>query len=362
MSRIAILTPSMTMADAVSNDIIGMYQVLAAQGYEVRLFASSWNIAEPEVRHVRRLRAYLQDKSSILIYHYSVGWDTALAILKEVNCKKVIKYHNVTPPEFYDGISEDYRNVCQAGRNQLTAIAQAECNLYLSDSEYNMQELILAGSSRSISLVVPPFHQINRFISLEADLAILDAYRDGKTHILMVGRVAPNKGHALLIDAFAAYHYGYNNDSRLLIVGKEDERLHAYIDLLRKQVKNLGLHNAVVFTGEVSEKALKAYYLVADVFMITSEHEGFCVPLVEAMAMKLPIVAYGSSAVPATMGRAGLVWQEADPELLAESLHCIIEDESIAVALGIMGWRRYQQRYTNEKIAAQFLQAFNGVL
>lgn len=362
MSRIGILTPSIVMADAVSHDVIGMSQVLAAQGHEVRLFAANWTIAEPEVRHVKRIRAYLKDHSGLLIYHHSVGWDAGLAMLKEVNCKRIIKYHNVTPPEFYDGVSEDYRHVCQAGRDQLNTIAHAGCALYLSDSEYNMRELIGAGASQSVSLVVPPFHQINRSTALEADLSILDAYRDGKTNILMVGRVAPNKGHALLIDAFAAYHYDYNDDSRLLIVGKEDERLRAYTEVLHKKVQQLGLDNAVNFTGEVSETALKAYYLVADVFMITSEHEGFCVPLVEAMAMKVPIVAYGSSAVPGTVGRAGLVWQEPDPELLAASLHCIIEDESLAAALGVMGWRRYQHFYTNEKIAAQFLQALNGVL
>jgi glycosyltransferase involved in cell wall biosynthesis len=362
MSRIAILAPCIMMADAVSNDALGMYQVLAAQGHEVRLFAGNWEIAEPKVQHVRRLQAYLKDHSSLLIYHYSMGWATGLTLLKEVSCKKVIKYHNVTPPEFYDGVSDDYKNVCQAGRNQLNAITHVGCDLYLSDSAYNMQELIFVGANRDISIVVPPFHQIHRSMALEADLAIVDAYRDDKTNILMVGRVAPNKGHALLIDAFAVYHYNYNNASRLLIVGKEDERLRAYTEALHQQVQQLELGKAVIFTGKVSEAALKAYYLVADVFMLTSEHEGFCVPLVEAMAMKLPIVAYGASAVPATVDRAGLVWQESDPELLAESLHCVIEDESTAVALGAMGWRRYHQLYTNEQIAVQFLQALNGVL
>src|SRR5262249_39722043 len=158
---------------------------------EVSLFANSWVIAKPKVKHVRRLRAYLKDRSSLLIYHYSVGWGTGLAILKEVNCKRIIKYHNVTPPEFYDGINEGYRHMCQAGRNQLNPIAHTGCDLYLSDSEYNMQELIAAGASQSVSLVVPPFHQLNRFIALEADLTILDAYRDGKANILTVGRVAP---------------------------------------------------------------------------------------------------------------------------------------------------------------------------
>ena len=362
MSRIAILAPCLMRADAVSNDALGMYQVLAAQGHEVRLFADNWEIAAPKVQHVRRLPAYLKDPSSLLIYHYSMGWATGLTLLKEVSCKKVIKYHNVTPPEFYDGVSDDYKNVCQAGRNQLNAITRVGCDLYLSDSAYNMQELVIVGASQNMSMVVPPFHQINRSLALAADLDIVDAYRDDKANILMVGRVAPNKGHALLIDAFAVYHDNYNSASRLLIVGKEDARLRAYTEALRQQTQRLGLGKAVIFTGEVSEAALKAYYLVADVFMLTSEHEGFCVPLVEAMAMKLPIVAYGVSAVPATVDRAGLVWQEPDPELLAESLHCVIEDESMAVAFGAMGWRRYHQLYTNEQIAVQFLQALNGVL
>src|SRR5262249_23877421 len=216
------MVPCIIAADAVSNDAVGMYQVLAAQGHEVCLFAEYWEIAEFAVQHVGRLQAYLQDRSSLLIYHYSVGWGSGLTLLQEVSCKKIIKYHNVTPPEFYDGISEVYKNVCQAGRNQLNTITHAGCDLYISDSTYNMWELILAGARQDRSLVVPPFHQINRSMALEADLAIVDTYRDGKTNVLMVGRVAPNKGHTLLIDAFAVYHYCYNNASRLLIVGKED--------------------------------------------------------------------------------------------------------------------------------------------
>jgi L-malate glycosyltransferase len=123
------------MADAVSNDAIGMYQALAAQGYEVSLFADSWDIAAPKVRHVREMRAYVKDRSSLLIYHHAVGWSPGLATLKKANCKRIVKYHNVTPPEFYDEISADYRNMCQAGRDQLNAIAHVRCNLYLSDSE-----------------------------------------------------------------------------------------------------------------------------------------------------------------------------------------------------------------------------------
>ncbi|MCA1557891.1 MAG: glycosyltransferase family 4 protein, partial [Acidobacteria bacterium] len=171
-----------------------------------------------------------------------------------------------------------------------------------------------------------------------------------------------NKGHAALIEAFALYHHQYNQESRLFIVGKEDRRLSSYSAHLRERVRRLSLQDAVVFTGEVTDQELKAYYLLSNLFMIASEHEGFCVPLVEAMAMKLPVVAYGSSAIPQTAGGAGLVWQERDPRLLAESANFLIKDEALLAAMGLMGLRRYEQHFTNEKIEAEFLKALSRLV
>ena len=143
------------------------------------------------------------------------------------------------------------------------------------------------------------------------------------------------------MEVFAAYHHDYNSDSRLLIVGKEETRLKNYSGLLREMVRRFDLNRSVVFTGGVSDQALKAYYLASQAFMITSEHEGFCVPLVEAMAMRLPIVAYASTAIPGTVDTVGLVWDDRNPYLLAESIHSIVENKSIRLALSEMGWRRY---------------------
>jgi len=98
------------------------------------------------------------------------------------------------------------------------------------------------------------------------------------------------------------------------------------------------------------------------VFATASEHEGFCVPLVEAMAMNVPIVAYSSSAIPETVGDAGLVWRERDPLLLAESINTFVKDEAAAATLGRIGRRRYEQFFTNERIEAQFMKALNGTL
>ncbi len=362
MTRIAILTPSITTNDAVSNDVFGMDDVLRRLGHETRIYAEGWSFDKPKIWPAPKIGSYLKKPSDLLIYHYSRGWDFGLNLLRELKCRKVVRYHNVTPPEFVVRFSKDYARMCLEGRDQLPLIARAGCDLYMSASAYNEEELLREGAPLSKSSVVPPFHHIDRLNDIEADRRVLDAYRDGKTNVLMVGRVAPNKGHPMLIEAFAAYHHDYNPNSRLLIVGKGETRLNVYNKLLHELVKRLELQESVVFTGEVSDSALKAFYTVAHVFMITSEHEGFCVPLVEAMAMKVPIVAYGSSAIPGTIDGAGLVWKERNPYLLAESVNKVVEDNSISTVLGKMGLRRYEQHFTNERIRAQFLSAANQFL
>ncbi|HEX8845853.1 MAG TPA: glycosyltransferase family 4 protein [Pyrinomonadaceae bacterium] len=362
MSRIAILTPSITTGDAVSNDVVGMYDVLRERGHEVRIYAEGWTFDKPKVWPAPRIANYLQSPSDLLIYHYSRGWDFGLNLLRELRCRTAVKYHNITPPEFLVRFSKDFARMCLEGRNQIIHVAGAGCDLYMSASDYNERELLREGVPRSRSVVVPPFHHVDRLHSLEPDPKVLKAYADGKTNILMVGRLAPNKGHPALIQAFAAYHHDYNPESRLFIVGKEETRLAAYNNLLREMARVLKVEGAVVFAGEVSDSELKAYYEASHVFMITSEHEGFCVPLVEAMAMAMPIVAYGSSAIPGTIDGAGLVWEEPDPYLLAESVNTVVKGKGVAASLMKMGLRRYEQNFTNEKIRARFLSAVQQLL
>jgi L-malate glycosyltransferase len=362
MTRIAILSPLIVDGDAVSHDVIGMQQALAKAGYAAQVFAEDWKILSPKVKHTSEIKSFLTSSSDILIYHYSVGWLDALKLLHELDCRKIIKYHNVTPPVFYEGINADYVSVCRAGREQLQSIVNLDCDLYLCDSEYNAQELHSQGVSQAKCLVVPPFHHIDRLQYIDADLTVLDKYQDGKVNILMVGRLAPNKGHLALIDTFNIYHRHYNSNSRLLLVGKADERLKVYNTLLYERVNSLQLKDAVVFTGEISYEALKAYYLVSHIFAIASQHEGFCVPLVEAMAMKLPIVAYASSAIPQTVGKTGLVWEELNPHLLAGSVDHVVRNDFVSVCLGEMGSRRYTEMFANERIETRFMEAVENLV
>ena len=358
MPRIALLTPTLLIADAISNDVYGMQAVLRSRGHDARLFANE-STSSVEVFPLRKIKSFLKAPEDILIYHYSMGWNFGLELLRELKCRTVLKYHNITPPEFFAGISIEYETVCRQGRDQVKDIATANCDLYLADSQYNAEELVREGADRSKCFVVPPFHQIDKLAQIAPDTSVLDQYVNHTLNILMVGRVAPNKGHGALIEALAIYRQFYRVNARLLIVGKEAPQLASYSQWLRQLAASKALNGAVVFEGGVSDEQLKAYYLAADFFMLTSEHEGFCVPLVEAMAMKVPIIAYASSAIPATIGEAGLVWQERNPYLLAESIDYLNRNESVSAALGLMGRERYEHVFSTDRIAQDFLGALS---
>lgn len=364
MTRVALLTPCFTEADAVSNDVRGMYRALSARGHEVSIFAHHWEACGLPVGPLSAARRFTRDPSAVVIYHHAAGWWKGVEALVGTRGRRVLKYHNITPEEFFESIDQEYVLSCRVGRRQLTSLARAGLDLYLADSAYNLSELHAEGVADSAGAVVAPFHNIDRLLELAPDPEILERHGDGRANVLVVGRLAPNKGHAALLDAFALYRRRYNPQSRLLVVGKGDDRLSVYGDAVRARAAALGLEDAVVFTGRVSDAALKAYYRTASVFVITSRHEGFCVPLVEAMALGVPVIALGTTAVPATVGGAGLVWEEAeaDADLLAESMHRLITDRTTAAALSGRGWRRYQEEFANATIERSFLKALEGVL
>jgi glycosyltransferase involved in cell wall biosynthesis len=362
MSRIALMTPCLATGDAVSNDVLGMQHALTERGHDVRIFAESSTAPGVEVHTVDKLSRFSSGAQDVLVYHFSVGWAAGQNVIEAFRGKRVVKYHNITPPEFFDRISPEYAAPCRAGREQIERVAKSKCDLFLSDSNYNMQELIAHGADGTRSFVVPPFHHIDRLRYLDADLDVLNRYRDGVENIIMVGRLAPNKGHGMLIDAFASYHRLYNKKSRLIIIGNHDERLSIYVDFLRHKVRSYKLDQAIHFTGAVSLAALKSFYLTAHFFAIASDHEGFCVPVVEAMSMKIPIVAYATVAVAETVGNCGIVWDNPDPLLLALSLDHLNKEPHVRDVLADAGYRRYVGHFSNEVITGIFLKTVSCVL
>ena len=358
MTRIAILTPTLTSADAVSNDVLTMRRVLSERGHEVRIFAENSNVAGEKIDAPSAALSYLRDED-VLIYHHSIGCDSGVKTMKAARSRKIVKYHNVTPPEFFEGISEQHQHLCESGRSQLKEIVAVQPDLYLAASAFNASDLIAAGSEENKTFVVAPFNQADQLRAGEANLELLDSYRDDSVNLLTVGGVRPNKGHADLIEAFATYYYNFNAQARLFIVGAGNNAFESYAAALRRLIEEWSIESRIVFTGEVSNESLKSYYLLADALLMTSEHEGFCVPLVEAMAMKVPIVAYASTAIPETAQDTALIWEERDPYLMAQSIDFLKTNEAERMALVYRGSRRYDDNFSNHAIEKRFLELFD---
>lgn len=355
MTRIGILTPTLSSADAVSNDVLVMQQLLGKRGHEVRLFADNSNLTDAQVQPAAAAYSHVRGANDVLIYHHSIGWDQGVDVFKSTNCRKIVKYHNVTPPEFFEGISQDHHDLCRKGRLQLNDIVESKAELYLAASAFNKTDLTGAGSPEEKTVVVPPFNLGESLRTFEANLDLLDRYNDGTVNLLTVAGIRPNKGHAALIEAFATYYYNFNSRARLFVVGTRNQAFHHYENMVRGLISSWCIDSRVVFTGEVSNHDLKAYYLLSRALITTSEHEGFCVPLVEAMAMKVPIVGYASTAIPETAADAALIWDEKDPFLIAQSIDFLLTNESAAMALTVRASDRYEEVFSNHAIEKQFL-------
>jgi glycosyltransferase involved in cell wall biosynthesis len=177
------------------------------------------------------------------------------------------------------------------------------------------------------------------------DFATLFRYSGATVNILFVGGVKPNKGHARAIRVFAEYHQNFNHRSRLIFAGGIDELMGGYVSGLKALASQLGVADHVIFTGAVTGSQIKSLYVSADVFLCTSEHEGFCVPLVEAMYFRVPIVAWGVTAVPETMGECSFVLEDWNEPVFAAHIDRLVQDDQTAERLGTVGRRRYQMAF-----------------
>ncbi|MFB3904460.1 MAG: glycosyltransferase family 4 protein [Acidobacteriota bacterium] len=364
MARIALCNSVIEPGDAVSNDLLSMFQALTGIGHRCALFAETVIEAETPapVRPIGEAKAFLRASGSILILHFALNSEAGIELLRSCSCRKVLRYHSVTPPEFFEGVSSGYLDGCRAGKAQAALLPSLDIDLFLPDSHFCSQELVAYGVPAEKCRVVPPFHQAGLLEDVEADLNELDHWNDGSVNLLTVGRLAPNKGHALIIDAFAAYRQLYDSRSRLIIVGGLDPNLLAYSDQLHEQTRKRGVGSSVVFTGKVSLAVLKSHYLAARVLLVGSRHEGFCVPLVEAMRLRVPVVGYSCAGVRETMGDAGLLWDEADPVLIAASIQRVVSDQSLAYRMTDAGWSRYAIRFSNSRVKDRFLESLRGIL
>jgi len=360
--KAAILLNVLADRDAVGNDALAMARLLRERGIDTRIYCDAAVGVDESTQPPERALEFAGGRDDLLIYHFSVGWTTGLDVLRKARGFRVVRYHNITPPEFFADYSIDYENACKSGRAEIPVVAKLGCELYLGDSAYNLDELIAEGAPAERGAVLAPFHRVDHLLEAEADLGLVDELSDGACNMLMVGRVAPNKGHVELVDAFAAYVDGWGDPARLLILGKSDPRLQGYSDRIRARIDAHRLGDRVWWLDSASEAQLKAAYLASHAFLTMSHHEGFCVPLIEAMALGTPVVAYGSSAIPGTVGDGGIVWNETDPWLYGAAIARLRADAHLRNDLRDAARRRYGQTFATSVLRERFFQLLEPVL
>jgi glycosyltransferase involved in cell wall biosynthesis len=319
--RIHQVLATLGYGDAIGHEVLGIQRVLRDAGYKSEIFVETADRRlESLTRDYRELVDY-SHPDDLLLHHFSLG-SRASRTAFAVPDRMALLYHNITPPEYFVGLHRYLARQCFQGRRELVAYAN-RCDLALGDSEFNRQDLEALGFPRTDVLpVVPDFSRLD----LPPDRLVAQQFDDPWTNILFVGRVIPSKKIEDLIRFFHAYHTAFNPRSRLLIVGA-NSMFERYLAALTHLVEDLDLAH-VHFVGHVSDEELVAYYEVADLFLCASEHEGFCVPLVEAFYKQIPVLAYASTAVPSTMDGAGVLFEGRHPLHVAALMDAIVSDRS----------------------------------
>jgi L-malate glycosyltransferase len=320
--RVHQVLATLGYGDAIGHEVLGIQRVLQNAGYDSEIFVET---ADRRLEHlttdyrdmVGAIRA-----EDLLIHHFSIG-SRASRTAYALPGRMALVYHNITPPEYFIGVHKELVKLCFRGRRELRAyISRSE--VALGDSEYNRTELATLGfQSTGVLPVVPDFSHLD----LPPNTVATAAFDDGWTNIMFVGRVIPNKKFEDVIRAFHVYRTRHNPRSRLILVGSYSG-FERYLAMLHGLIGRLGTPD-VHFLGHVSNEELTAFYDIADLFLCASEHEGFCVPLIESFYKQVPVLAYAATAVPATMDGGGVLYATKDPMEVARLMAAILDDETV---------------------------------
>lgn len=303
--KVIQIVPSLSYGDAVGNDVLALDQLLRKLGIDTVIFTEGIGKRIPE-GCAKYLSEWKQpDKNDVIIYHMAIAFDRISVIIR-ARCRKIAIYHNITPPEFYKDYDMTAYKLCEKGLNQVKSLNRT-FDYCLADSEFNKQDLISYGYTCPIDVlpILIPYEDYR----MKPNPSVIRRYKGKATNILFVGRVVPNKKQEDLLAVFSLYKKHYDPDAKLFLIGSFSytdrycRRLMSYID-------RLGLVDDVIIPGHIGFDEILAYYASADVFLCLSEHEGFCVPLIEAMLFKVPIIAYDSCAVGETLGEGGILLKE----------------------------------------------------
>lgn len=315
----------MSYGDAISIQAKLIQNILRSWGFTSEIYSVSKHI-NPRVKrecydfHLHKDRS---SKGNVAILHFSTS-SPVNKYFCSIPDRKILIYHNITPARYLRIINDRIAQELEDGRKELRSFAGVP-ELSLADSDYNRQELIEAGFENTATL---PLTIDSKLFDRKPNPRMIAMY--GQSHIkhfIFVGRFVPNKKFDDLILIFNYYNKFINSDSRLFVIGSY-AGTEMYHDYLRSVVLQLDL-KTVYLLGHVNFDDLLAYYRMADIFVCMSEHEGFCLPLLEAMHFEIPIIAYKAAAVPETLGDAGIVVKKKSFPEIAEMAHLLLKEKHL---------------------------------
>lgn len=359
---IAIAHQTITDADAVGNDIMGMYHILKNHGYETSLISEyfSDNIRDLQM-NTGNIHNFIENENSILIYHHSIFWEFGEKLLEKFKGNLIFKFHNITPPHFFKDYSQsDYQKCAQGIEQTKKFVTYYNDDPWWVDSTFNSVQLQQTGVKKDRITVVPPFNRLDVLEKIEPNFKIIEGLiKNESNNVLFIGRVAPNKGHIHLINIIKTYKENYNSNINLWILGPIDHNPHnSYYPQLSVLIKKIGLENNISFLDKLPEMDVKAYYLGCDAFLCMSEHEGFCLPIIEAQRLLLPVVTYGGSALRETTGENQIILDAMDYSLAASALFTLYNNENVRNFCKKYGRINVDSRFSSEKNCTKFFSAF----
>jgi glycosyltransferase involved in cell wall biosynthesis len=322
------LLPVLSPGDAIGQAARRMRTALIEAGYRSEIFAEEIHQRLlGEARPAAELPGAVAP-GDVAIYHLSIGAASA-GLLAGLRCRKVIDYHNITPSEHYRAVSPRVAWWLDRGRRDLRRLAPL-VELGVSASAFNAAELRAAGCAAT--MVLPPPVDLRR-LSPRPARAVHPA------RLIFVSRLAPNKRQDHLIRLLAALRAGGQPEATLVLPGGSDDT-ETYLAGLRRLARELDVAGAVELPGRLTDRRIGDLYAGASVAVCASEHEGFGMPLLEAWAFDLPVVARAAAAVPETLGDAGILLPSADPLLWAAVVDRVIRDAELRRILVERGRRR----------------------
>lgn len=309
-----------TAGDAITGQALNIRRWLRDLGMQSNIYAQ--HIHQSMESEVLYLSSFRENRHKPLaIYHHSIGSDLP-NFLSRQQLRLILIYHNITPTQYFERSDPGRAELARLGIEQLKDI-QPITDLAIADSPFNTIDLQQAGYEAShvlpLTLYADDYNwDVNSILAREL--------AGGGPFLLFVGRLAPNKKQEDLIKLLY-YCRRINPNIRLILIGDRWEI--GYDTWVQLMAEEFGVSDGLILTGKVSQQDLVTYYHHASLYVSMSEHEGFGVPLIESMYFKLPVLAYAASAVPGTMGRAGLLFHNKDFEGLAELIDLLLDDHAL---------------------------------